>query len=119
MENILNIANTVWLYIVVMCFVISKIHDVFEKKEKNVPGKYQGIFDIADMIVAQYDTKDMRLEEKKENATIDLMKQAEADGKPITKTVAKGAIEVAVRNRRTDAATTDDVKSIGFVNDED
>lgn len=119
-----TLALTVWLYIGLVAWVINKIGHAIQdhNNDKNkhhiaVPDKYQTIFDIADAVVAEYDPiKDMSNPAKKAEATAKVQEQAKADGKPITNTVAGGAVEMAVK-KRSETTTPSEAESLGSVDE--
>lgn len=125
MNNPETLALTVWLYIGLVCWIINKIGKAIQahnadktKRPIQVPDKYQAVFDIADAVVAQYDPiKDMSNPAKKAEATAKVQEQAKADGKPVSETVAGGAVEIAVKKRSDNTASVaEDAKPLGNIN---
>lgn len=123
-----TLALTFWLYIGLVAWIVNKIGHAIQShnadKTKHpiaVPDKYQAIFDIADAVVAEYDPiKDMSNPTKKAEATQKVKEQAKKDGKPVTDTVAGGAVEIAVKKRSEVPAFEDDeAEELGTVEDDE
>lgn len=117
--NIIDVATTVAIFVVIIAGFLTLIEKVYKTKK---PLTTDDVFDLARMIVAQFDTLKGNNEEKKTEAT---KKLAEAvDGKPgeVAKVVANnpdvagGAIEMAVNERRN---TENANAEIGFKKEDD
>lgn len=101
--NIVDVATTVAIFVVIIAGFLTLIEKVYKTKE---PLTIDDVFDLARMIVAQFDTLKGSDEEKKAMATKKLTEAV--NGKPgeVAKVVANnpdvagGAIEIAVNERR-------------------
>lgn len=110
--NIVDVATTVAIFVVIIAGFLTLIEKVYKTKE---PLTIDDVFDLARMIVAQFDTLKASDEEKKAMATKKLTEAV--DGKPgeVAKVVANnpdvagGAIEMAVNERKVDEDTTTEV----------
>lgn len=110
--NIIDVATEVAIFVVIIAGFITLIEKVYKTKK---PLTTDDVFDIARMIVAQFDTLKGSDEEKKAKATKKLTEAV--DGKPgeVAKVVANnsdvagGAIEMAVNKRKVDEDTTTEV----------
>ena len=110
--NIIDVATEVAIFVVIIAGFITLIEKVYKTKK---PLTTDDVFDIARMIVAQFDTLKGSDEEKKAKATKKLTEAV--DGKPgeVAKVVANnsdvagGAIEMAVNERKVDEDTTTEV----------
>lgn len=118
--NIVDVATTVAIFVVIIAGFLTLIEKVYKTKE---PLTIDDVFDLARMIVAQFDTLKGSDEEKKAMATKKLTEAV--NGKPgeVTKVVANnpdvagGAIEMAVNERR----NTEEPSSteVGFKKEDD
>lgn len=118
--NIVDVATTVAIFVVIIAGFLALIEKVYKTKE---PLTIDDVFDLARMIVAQFDTLKGSDEEKKAKATKKLTEAV--DGKPgeVAKVVANnpdvagGAIEMAVNERR----NTEEPSSteVGFKKEDD
>ncbi|WP_416038323.1 hypothetical protein ACM28P_01225 [Lactobacillus crispatus] len=110
--NALDVATTVATFVVIVAGFLTLIEKVYKTKK---PLTTDDVFDLARMIVAQFDTLKGSDEEKKAKATKKLTEAV--DGKPgeVAKVVANnpdvaaGAIEMAVNERKVDKDTTTEV----------
>lgn len=110
--NIVDVATTVAIFVVIVAGFLTLIDKVYKTKK---PLTTDDVFDLARMIVAQFDTLKASDEEKKAMATKKLTEAV--DGKPgeVAKVVANnpdvagGAIEMAVNERKVDEDTTTEV----------
>ena len=110
--NIIDVAPEVAIFVVIIAGFLTLIEKVYKTKE---PLTIDDVFDLARMIVAQFDTLKASDEEKKAMATKKLTEAV--DGKPgeVAKVVANnsdvagGAIEMAVNERKVDEDTTTEV----------
>ena len=110
--NALDVATTVATFVVIVAGFLTLIKKVYKTKK---PLTTDDVFDLARMIVAQFDTLKGSDEEKKAKATKKLTEAV--DGKPgeVAKVVANnpdvaaGAIEMAVNERKVDKDTTTEV----------
>lgn len=116
--NIVDVATTVAIFVVIVAGFLTLIDKVYKTKK---PLTADDVFDLARMIVAQFDTLKGNNEEKKTGATNALTNAV--DGKPgeVAKVVANnpdvagGAIEMAVNERREEPKNT----GIGFKKEDD
>lgn len=104
--------------------ISTAIDYIASKSAKPLPKQVMAIDEIAKFVVAEAATLDLSGAGKKAKAVEDLMEQAKAEGKPITKPVAQGAVQNAYDQRpvtenkptQTDSKSDDeDAKQIGFV----
>lgn len=117
--NIVDVATTVAIFVVIIAGFLTLIEKVYKTKE---PLTIDDVFDLARMIVAQFDTLKGSDEEKKAMATKKLTEAV--DGKPgeVAKVVANnpdvagGAIEMAVNERKNEGNTSTEV---GFKKEDD
>lgn len=107
--------------------ISATIDYIASKSKKPLPKQVITIDEIAKFVVAEAATLDLTGAGKKAKAVEDLMEQAKAEGKPITKPVAQGAVQnaydqrPAAENKSTQTELTsddEDAKQIGFVQGE-
>ena len=93
--------------------------------KKPVPQQVMTIDEIAKFVVSEAATLDVSGAEKKVRAVQDLLDQAKAEGKPITESVAKGAVQHAYdqvkqeKEKATPEKADETAQPIGFVQSED
>lgn len=93
--------------------------------KKSVPQQVMTIDEIAKFVVSEAATLDISGAEKKVKAVQDLLDQAKAEGKPITESVAKGAVQHAYdqvkqeKEKATPEKEDETAQPIGFVQSED
>lgn len=110
--NILDVATTVAIFVVIVAGFITLIGKVYKTKK---PLTTDDVFDLARMIVAQFDTLKTSDEKKKIEATNALTKAVENKQGEVAKVVAKnpsvaaGAIEMAVNERKSEENTSTEV----------
>lgn len=110
--NIIDVATEVAIFVVIIAGFITLIEKVYKTKK---PLTTDDVFDLARMIVAQFDTLKTSDEKKKIEATNALTKAVENKQGEVAKVVAKnpdvaaGAIEMAVNERKVDQDTTTEV----------
>ena len=75
--------------------------------KKPVPQQVMTIDEIAKFVVSEAATLDISGDEKKIKAVQALLEQAKLDNKPVTETVAKGAVQHAYDQRKATQAKTD------------
>ena len=113
------------LALVAICQGISTGIDFFASKSKKpLPKEVMTIDQIAKFVVSEAATLDVSGAEKKVKAVQDLLDQAKAEGKPITESVAKGAVQHAydqAKQEKEKATPVEDetAKPIGFVSGDD
>lgn len=118
--NIVDVATTMAIFVVIIAGFLTLIEKVYKTKK---PLTTDDVFDLARMIVAQFDTLKTSDEKKKIEATNALTKAVENKQGEVAKVVAKnsnvaaGAIEMAVNERR----NTEEPSSIevGFKKEDD
>lgn len=116
---VVDVATTIAIFIVIIAGFITLIEKVYKTKK---PLTTDDVFDLARMIVAQFDTLKGSDEEKKAKATKKLTEAV--DGKPgeVAKVVANnpdvagGAIEMAVNERKN---TEEGTPEVGFKKEDD
>lgn len=117
--NIIDVTTEVAIFVVIIAGFITLIEKVYKTKK---PLTTDDVFDLARMIVAQFDTLKGSDEEKKAKATKKLTEAV--DGKPgeVAKVVANnpdvagGAIEMAVNERKNEENASTEV---GFKKEDD
>ena len=113
------------LALVAICQGISTGIDFFASKSKKpLPKEVMTINEIAKFVVSEAATLDVSGAEKKARAVQALLDQAKAEGKPITESVAKGAVQHAYDQAKQEEEMTTPVedetaKPIGFVSGDD
>jgi hypothetical protein len=113
------------LALVAICQGISTGIDFFASKSKKpLPKEVMTINEIAKFVVSEAATLDVSGTEKKAQAVQALLNQAKKEGKPITESVAKGAVQHAydqAKQEKEKATPVEDetAKPIGFVQAED
>lgn len=101
--NIVDVATTVAIFVVIIAGFLTLIDKVYKTKKSLTT---DDVFDLARMIVAQFDTLKGSDEEKKTKATKKLSEAVEDKNGEVAKVVATnpdvagGAIEMAVNERR-------------------
>ena len=113
------------LALVAICQGISTGIDFFASKSKKpLPKEVMTINEIAKFVVSEAATLDVSGAEKKAQAVQALLNQAKKEGKPITESVAKGAVQHAydqAKQEKEKATPVEDetTKPIGFVSGDD
>ncbi len=113
------------LALVAICQGISTGIDFFASKSKKpLPKEVMTINEIAKFVVSEAATLDVSGAEKKARAVQALLDQAKKEGKPITESVAKGAVQHAydqAKQEKENATPVEDetAKPIGFVSGND
>ena len=114
------------LALVAICQGISTGIDFFASKSKKpLPKEVMTIDEIAKFVVSEAATLDISGAEKKAQAVQALLNQAKKEGKPITESVAKGAVQHAYdqakqeKEMATPSQDNETVEPIGFVQLED
>lgn len=113
------------LALVAICQGISTGIDFFASKSKKpLPKEVMTIDEIAKFVVSEAATLDISGAEKKAQAVQALLNQAKAEGKPITESVAKGAVQHAYDQAKQEKEKVTPVedetaKPIGFVSGDD
>ena len=113
------------LALVAICQGISTGIDFFASKSKKpLPKEVMTINEIAKFVVSEAATLDVSGAEKKARAVQALLNQAKKEGKPITESVAKGAVQHAydqAKQEKEKATPVEDetAQPIGFVQPED
>ena len=113
------------LALVAICQGISTGIDFFASKSKKpLPKEVMTIDEIAKFVVSEAATLDISGAEKKARAVQALLDQAKKENKPITESVAKGAVQHAydqAKQEKENATPVEDetAKPIGFVSGDD
>lgn len=113
------------LALVAICQGISTGIDFFASKSKKpLPKEVMTINEIAKFVVSEAATLDVSGAEKKAQAVQALLNQAKKEGKPVTESVAKGAVQHAydqAKQEKEMATPVEDetAKPIGFVSGDD
>lgn len=113
------------LALVAICQGISTGINFFASKSKKpLPKEVMTINEIAKFVVSEAATLDVSGAEKKAQAVQALLNQAKKEGKPITESVAKGAVQHAydqAKQEKEKATPVEDetAKPIGFVSGDD
>ena len=114
------------LALVAICQGISTGIDFFASKSKKpLPKEVMTINEIAKFVVSEAATLDVSGAEKKAQAVQALLNQAKKEGKPITESVAKGAVQHAYdqakqeKEKATPPEDDETAEPIGFVQPED
>ena len=114
------------LALVAICQGISTGIDFFASKSKKpLPKEVMTINEIAKFVVSEAATLDVSGAEKKAQAVQALLNQAKKEGKPITESVAKGAVQHAYdqakqeKEKATPEKEDETAQPIGFVQSED
>ena len=113
------------LALVAICQGISTGIDFFASKSKKpLPKEVMTINEIAKFVVSEAATLDVSGAEKKARAVQALLDQAKKENKPITESVAKGAVQHAydqAKQEKEKVAPVEDetAKPIGFVSGDD
>ena len=114
------------LALVAICQGISTGIDFFASKSKKpLPKEVMTINEIAKFVVSEAATLDVSGAEKKAQAVQALLNQAKKEGKPITESVAKGAVQHAYdqakqeKEKATPEKEDETAKPIGFVSGDD
>ena len=113
------------LALVAICQGISTGIDFFASKSKKpLPKEVMTINEIAKFVVSEAATLDVSGAEKKARAVQALLNQAKKEGKPITESVAKGAVQHAYDQAKQEKEMATPVeyetaKPIGFVSGDD
>ncbi|MDB6261131.1 hypothetical protein ODV15_00825 [Lactobacillus amylovorus] len=91
---------------------------------KPVPQQVMTIDEIAKFVVSEAATLDVSGAEKKARAVQALLDQAKQENKPVTESVAKGAVQhaydqMSAEQAQTEATQNNEAKPIGFVSGDD
>ncbi len=117
--NVIDVATEVAIFVVIIAGFLTLIEKVYKTKK---PLTTDDVFDLARMIVAQFDTLKGSDEKKKAEATTALTKAVEDKPGEVAKVVANnpdvvgGAIEMAVNERKSEENTSTEV---GFKKEDD
>lgn len=114
-----------FLVFVAICQGVSTGIDFFASKSKKpLPKEVMTIDQIAKFVVSEAATLDISGAEKKAKAVEALLNQAQKENKPLTESVAKGAVQHAYDQMQADQEKAtqgedDNVQPIGFVSGDD
>lgn len=125
LTQLTSYAWVAFLAVVAVCVGVSTGIDYFAKKSnKLLPKQVMTIDEIAKFVVSEAATLDISGAEKKVKAVQALLDQAKQENKPVTETVAKGAVQHAYDQMQADSEKTtqgedDNAQPIGFVSGDD
>lgn len=125
LNQLTSYAWVAFLAVVAVCVGVSTGIDYFAKKSaKPLPKQVMTIDEIAKFVVSEAATLDISGAEKKVKAVQALLDQAKQENKPVTETVAKGAVQHAYDQMAADQAKTEvtqdtNAQPIGFVSGDD
>ncbi len=117
--NIVDVATNVAIFVVIIAGFLTLIEKVYKTKK---PLTIDDVFDLARMIVAQFDTLKGSNEEKKAMAVKKLTEAVDGKSGEVAKVVANnpdvasGAIEMAVNERKN---TEEGTPEVGFKKEDD
>lgn len=125
-------ADQIFDYISIICLIIVAIATGIDaalsfyikraaELKKPVPQQVMTIDEIAKFVVSEAATLDVSGAEKKARAVQALLDQAKQENKPVTESVAKGAVQHAYDQRKATQASNDadsEAQPIGFVQDD-
>ena len=97
--DITAISNLAIVALVVLAVVYVFYYDMLTKKNQNgkVADKYTAIYNIAKLVIHDFDPNDLPIANNKEKAVQKVQEQAKADGIKVTDSVAKGAVNKAIK----------------------
>lgn len=126
LNQLTSYAWVAFLAVVAVCVGVSTGIDYFAKKSaKPLPKQVMTIDEIAEFVVSEAATLDISGAEKKIKAVQALLDQAKQENKPVTETVAKGAVQHAYdqakqeKEKATPPEDDETAEPIGFVQPED
>lgn len=125
LNQLTSYAWVAFLAVVAVCVGVSTGIDYFAKKSaKPLPKQVMTIDEIAKFVVSEAATLDISGAEKKAKAVEALLNQAKQENKPLTESVAKGAVQHAYDQMQAnqEKATQDEddnAQPIGFVSGDD
>ena len=125
LNQLTSYAWVAFLAVVAVCVGVSTGIDYFAKKSaKPLPKQVMTIDEIAKFVVSEAATLDVSGAEKKARAVQALLDQAKQENKPVTESVAKGAVQHAydqAKQEKEKATPVEDetAKPIGFVSGDD
>lgn len=120
LNQLTSYAWVAFLAVVAVCVGVSTGIDYFAKKSnKPLPKEVMTIDEIAKFVVSEAATLDISGAEKKIKAVQALLDQAKQENKPVTETVAKGAVQHAYDQMQAEKESTQDqdkdAQPVGFV----
>lgn len=97
--DITAISNLAIVALVVLAVVYVFYYDMLTKKNPNskVADKYTAIYNIAKLVIHDFDPNDLPIADNKQKAVEKVQEQAKQDGIPVTDSVAKGAVNKAIK----------------------
>ncbi|KWU06513.1 hypothetical protein AEL96_03230 [Lactobacillus crispatus] len=125
LTQLTSYAWVAFLTVVAVCVGVSTGIDCFAKKSnKPLPKQVMTIDEIAKFVVSEAATLDISGAEKKVKAVQALLDQAKQENKPLTESVAKGAVQHAYDQMQADSEKAtqdkdDNAQPIGFVSGDD
>ena len=125
LNQLTSYAWVAFLAVVAVCVGVSSGFDYFAKKSaKPLPKQVMTIDEIAKFVVSEAATLDISGAEKKAKAVEALLNQAKQENKPLTESVAKGAVQHAddqmqANQEKATQDEDDNAQPIGFVSGDD
>lgn len=97
--DITAISNLAIVALVVLAVVYVFYYDMLTKKNPNskVADKYTAVYNIAKLIIHDFDPNELPVDNNKEKAVQKVQEQAQKDGINVTDSVAKGAVNKAIK----------------------
>ena len=97
--DITAISNLAIVALVVLAVVYVFYYDMLTKKNPSakVADKYTAIYNIARLVIHDFDPNDLPIADNKQKAVEKVQEQAKQDGIPVTDSVAKGAVNKAIK----------------------
>lgn len=97
--DITAISNLAIVALVVLAVVYVFYYDMLTKKNPNekIDDKYSAIYSIAKLVIHDFDPNDLPVDNTKQKAVEKVQEQAQADGIKVTDSVAKGAVNKAIK----------------------
>ncbi|WP_438450404.1 phage holin, LLH family [Lactobacillus kitasatonis] len=97
--DITAISNLAIVALVVLAVVYVFYYDMLTKKNPNqkVADKYTAIYNIAKLVIHDFDPNELPVSDNKAKAVEKVQEQAQADGIKVTDSVAKGAVNKAIK----------------------
>lgn len=103
--DITAISNLAIVALVVLAVVYVFYYDMLTKKNPNakIDDKYSAIYSIAKLVIHDFDPNELPVDNNKEKAVQKVQEQAQKDGIKVTDSVAKGAVNKAIKEDSTKA----------------
>lgn len=97
--DITAISNIAIVALVVLAIVYVFYYDMLTKKNPSakVADKYTAIYNIARLVIHDFDPNELPVSDNKQKAVEKVQEQAQKDGIKVTDSVAKGAVNKAIK----------------------